>query len=181
MEEVWKPVLNYEDLYEISNLGRIKTLARDVYYPGDKNRKPFIRRNKEKIMKQTYYGTPRKYLAVKLTKNQNPKNFLVHRLVAETFIGAIPEDMEVNHKDEIKTNNNVENLEIVTCKENIQKARNNNKIKPHRRCKYKLTNVETNEEMIFNSSVDLAKHINRTDVAVRQYADGIYNNLILEI
>lgn len=62
------------------------------------------------------------YLHVTLSKNGKKKTFLVHRLVAQTFIPNIDNLDQVNHIDGVKTNNNVNNLEWVTCKDNIIKS-----------------------------------------------------------
>jgi hypothetical protein len=60
----------------------------------------------------------RGYLLVNLYRDGKPKNFLVHRLVAAAFLGTIPPNWQVNHKDGDKSNNDVRNLEIVTAEEN---------------------------------------------------------------
>lgn len=112
-KEIWKPVVGYEGLYEVSNWGRIKSLPRNGTVKYARILKPYT----------TKYG----YLRVVLHKNNKQKKFFVHRLVAEAFI-EIPEELkhlkgtrylQVNHKDENKQNNNVENLEFCDCKYNI--------------------------------------------------------------
>lgn len=62
------------------------------------------------------------YLRVRLCKNGKRQHKLVHRLVYETFIGPIPENYEINHKDHNKYNNSINNLEVVTHSENLHKA-----------------------------------------------------------
>lgn len=92
-KEYWKPVVGYEGLYEVSNFGRVKS----------------IRFGKERILKP---GTDKRgYLLVGLCKNNKQKTHKVHRLVMEAFIPNTDNLPCVNHKDEDKTNNNVENLE----------------------------------------------------------------------
>lgn len=95
-KEIWKPILNYEGLYEVSNWGRIKS----------------FKFGKERILKPgtNKYG----YLIVILCKNGKVKHFYVHRLVAEAFIPNPHNYPCMNHKDECKTNNNVNNLEWCT-------------------------------------------------------------------
>ena len=95
-KEIWKPILNYEGLYEVSNWGRVKSL----------------KFGKERILKPgtNKYG----YLIVILCKNGKVKSFSVHRLVAEAFLPNPHNYPCVNHKDECKTNNNVNNLEWCT-------------------------------------------------------------------
>lgn len=100
-----KEIKNYEGLYTISNKGVIRSL-----YTG-------------KIIKQylNRYG----YYQVRLYKNRKPRNFTVHRLVAETFIPNIHNAESVNHIDGNKTNNKVENLEWCSFSDNFNKAYNN--------------------------------------------------------
>ena len=98
------PILGYEGRYEGSNFGRIKSLN-------------YRRTGKEKILR------PRKlkagYLQVPLWKDEKGQRFLVHRLVWEAFNGPIPEGMEVNHVNECTWDNRLENLNLLTHKENI--------------------------------------------------------------
>lgn len=104
MEEIWLPIVGYEGLYEVSNMGRVKSLGND-------------RDRKEKILKPGNNGHG--YLLVRLCKNRKGKWFLVHRLVAEAFIPN-PDNLPcINHKDECKTNNQVSNLEWCTHKYNV--------------------------------------------------------------
>lgn len=108
--ELWKDIKDYEGLYQISNLGRVKSL----------------RFGKEKILK---YGKSGKgYFFVNLCKNGEYKSYIVHRLIAKAFIPN-PENLpEVNHKDENKQNNCVENLEWCTHKYNNNYRTRNNRM-----------------------------------------------------
>lgn len=101
MEEVWKTIKE-SSVYQISNLGNIRSISIKL----DKDRHI----TKEyKILKPCYNG--RGYLDVTLIINKNKVHKVIHRLVAEAFIPN-PNNYEyVNHKDENKSNNNVENLE----------------------------------------------------------------------
>lgn len=114
IKEIWKPIKGYEGLYEISSLGRVKSLERYVANNGGKY---LI---KERILKPTknQYG----YLYVVISKNNINKHKLIHRLVAETFISNKHSKRTINHINGIKTDNTLENLEWCTHKENIQKA-----------------------------------------------------------
>ena len=112
IEEIWRPVVGYEGLYEISSYGRVRSL--DMYvkigYGND-------RLHKGKVL------NPAKdtggYLKVHLYCNGKQKTIDVHRLVAQAFLPNPDNLPQVNHKDEDKTNNNVTNLEFCTAKYNL--------------------------------------------------------------
>ena len=96
---IWKPVVGYEGLYEVSNTGLIKSL--NCY-------------NLKTPHLLSLCFNANGYLKVGLSKNNKTKQMLVHRIVAEAFIPN-PDNLEmVNHRDEDKTNNNVNNLEWCT-------------------------------------------------------------------
>lgn len=96
MEEIWKPIKGYEGRYEISSHGRVKSYAQDT------------RRGKIKEGHLTYKG----YLALPLYDGcGNLKWYPIHRLVASAFLDNPDNLPQVNHKDEVKTNNCVSNLE----------------------------------------------------------------------
>ena len=107
-QEKWKPVRGYEGIYEVSNLGRVRSVDRVNSFEawGKTN----YRKLKGKIRKQNFDGRGL-YLHVSLNDGKRNKIALVHRLVAEAFIENPDNLPEVNHKDENKTNNNVSNLE----------------------------------------------------------------------
>lgn len=105
MVEVWKPIKDYENLYQVSNCGRVKSLGN-----GKSNN------SKEKILKPK--KDTRGYLHLNLCKDGKLKTFRVHRLVAEHFIPNPLNLPQVNHKDENKENNCVENLEWCDAKYN---------------------------------------------------------------
>lgn len=107
--EIWKDIPDYIGEYQISNLGRVKSLERMKYTKYYKNGLKI----KEKILKNRNNGDG--YLTVLL----NNKKEYVHRLVAKAFIKSESYYKEVNHIDGNKQNNNVENLEWCTRKENM--------------------------------------------------------------
>ena len=103
--ENWKDIKGYEGFYQVSNLGRVRSLERDVYFPnGTVNR-----HIEEKILVPNLdrYG----YQYVALYLNGKAKSIKVHRLVAEAFLQNTENKPQVNHKNEVKTDNFVENLE----------------------------------------------------------------------
>lgn len=110
MKEIWKPIFGYEGFYEISNCGRVRSLDREIVFKNGNKRK-YI----GKILKQKYHNG---YAMVNLNKNKKCEVVYVHQLVAKHFIGNIPKGMIVKHKDGIKSNNNVFNLEYVSSVEN---------------------------------------------------------------
>lgn len=111
MQEVWKDIEDYKGLYQVSNLGRIRSLDRYVRNgTSNKNIK------KGKILKPC--TTKDGYLQLNLIKDKKKKVSTVHRLVAKAFIENSSNKPCVNHIDGDKQNNNVENLEWVTYSEN---------------------------------------------------------------
>ena len=113
MEEIWKPVIGYEGLYEVSNLGRVRSVDRLVKYSNGQ-----IHLHKGRILSP---GLVHKsgYLQVGLCNNGKTKHKMVYRLVAEGFLPNIDNLPQVNHKDENPFNNCVENLEWCTIEYNI--------------------------------------------------------------
>lgn len=118
MKEIWKPIVGYEGLYEVSNLGNVKSL-------NWKNTKE----EKCLYLKKHNKG----YLQVELVKNKNKKMVLVHRIVAETFLENLSNKPQINHKDYNRSNNNVENLEWCTNSENMKHSALRKKSKPIKR------------------------------------------------
>jgi hypothetical protein len=112
--EEWKAIEGYEGYYQISNLGKVKSLSRKREGNGKKG---II---KERILKTTTNSDG--YHCVKLYKNGIKTTYRVHRIVAETFINGIKGKDFVNHRDGNKSNNKVENLEWCTFSENIRHA-----------------------------------------------------------
>jgi hypothetical protein len=108
-KEIWKDVPNYEGIYQVSSLGRVKSLG------NDKSRK-------EKILKQGYG----KYYLVNLNKHKVSKTRTVHQLVCEAFLGHKPNGMKlvVDHINDDKLDNRLENLQIITQRENAYKTQN---------------------------------------------------------
>lgn len=114
--EIWKPVEGWEDWYEVSNLGRMKSLPKPMKLADGR---PWMR--KEHIMRQQDHTSG--YLQVGYGPKGKRKTWYVHRLVAEAFLGGKHPGKDVNHKNGNKKDNRVENLEWVTRKENMIHAR----------------------------------------------------------
>jgi len=116
MTEVWKSVVGYEGFYEVSNMGRVKSLAR------------LLRPNGRSHMKPENFLTPRLlrsgYSVVGLSVDGVLQFHRVHRLVAKAFLDNPEGKAQVNHIDGDKLNNIVENLEWATAFENQQHAVN---------------------------------------------------------
>ena len=115
MNETWKAISDYEGYYEVSNLGQIRSVNRVVI---TRNNKKY--HYKSKLLKQQPHNS--KYLKVELVKESKQKTYLVHRLVANTFIPNPQSKPQVNHKDGNKQNNIHTNLEWSTSKENNKHA-----------------------------------------------------------
>jgi hypothetical protein len=104
--EIWKPVKGYEGIYKVSNLGKVKSL----------------KFGKERLLKAGI--TSGGYAIVVLSKNKKQKNKYVHQLVAESFLNHVPDGLNlvIDHINDIKTDNRVYNLQIVTNRFNVKKT-----------------------------------------------------------
>ena len=116
-DEIWKDARGFEGIYQVSNLGRIRSVDRYVN-SGLKNVKTFL--HKGKILKQQQNRCG--YLLIRGKKDNKKINILLHQIVAETFISNPENKPEVNHIDGNKQNNCVSNLEWVTYSENLKHA-----------------------------------------------------------
>lgn len=113
MSEIWKDVIGYEGLYQVSNMGRVKSLKR-LNRIGRR-----IPTEKVMSLRPHHKG----YLKIQLhQKNGEMKGKFVHTLVAEAFIGPIPIGMQCNHKNGDKADNRPENLEYCTPSYNMLHA-----------------------------------------------------------
>lgn len=121
MTEEWKPVSGYEERYEVSSLGRVRTSSRTGFHPKNKHGKAHIFKVSQRlkaISKDRYgYGT------TSVSDGTLKKTVTVHTLVAKTFLlSSWFPGATVNHKDGNKLNNEVGNLEWVSMRDNIRHA-----------------------------------------------------------
>ena len=116
--EIWKDIKGYENYYQVSNYGRIKSKARIR-----KGKQKQFYLTKEKILR-AHVNKKRGYVQILLTKKAEQRLYLCHRLVAEAFIPNPNNYSEINHIDGNKQNNYVKNLEWCTHSENIKHAYN---------------------------------------------------------
>ena len=113
MKEVWRDIKEYEGCYQVSDLGRVKSLN-------------YLHTGKERVLVgiKDKYG----YLSVSLCKDGKIKHYLLHRLVAQTFIPNPDNLPQINHKDEDKTNNAASNLEWCDRKYNNNYGTRNERV-----------------------------------------------------
>ncbi len=135
-KEIWKDVVGYEGLYQVSNKGRVKSIARVIERKNGAKlpvSEKILAFNKTKVTKRH----PRVRYNVQLWKNNEKKVCAVSRLVAIAFIPNPDNKPQVNHIDGNPTNNCVENLEWVTNSENVKHAYENGLIVPNKKALYK--------------------------------------------
>lgn len=116
VQEIFKDIPNYEGLYQVSNLGRVKSLERKVnHFKGG------LKVIKEKILKE--YLSKNGYYYFRLSKENKVKKFTAHQIMAITFLNHKPcgYNIVVDHINNIKTDNRIENLQLITQRENSSK------------------------------------------------------------
>ncbi len=111
---IWKDIVGYEKFYKINNLGVVVSKPRDVI-----NKHGIVKHNPSKVMKINYCG---KYPMIGLNKNKVQSNFGLHRLLGIHFIPNPENKPQINHKNGIKTDFNLSNLEWMTISENNKHA-----------------------------------------------------------
>ena len=103
--EIWKDIPGYEGRYQVSNTGKVKSMN-------------YGRTGAPGIIVPRKNNSGYQHVCL-CNADKKRKNYLVHRLVWETFVSPIPEGLQINHKDENKCNNSLENLEVMTPKQNM--------------------------------------------------------------
>ena len=128
MKEIWRDIEGYEGIYQVSNLGKVKSLSRKMW----NGYKWWT--SKERILVPRIDKNKKHYYAVQLVKDKKKKSKNIHRLVAETFLPN-PNNLRcVNHKDENKLNNTVNNLEWCSQSYNLTYGNMDDVNKKKRKC-----------------------------------------------
>lgn len=159
LKEIWKPIPGYENDYEASNLGRIRTSINKITY----TEKHGIRHWKQRILKyksnnENAYKTG---FRVDLWKNGKPKTYLVARLVASTFISneLSNKKLTVNHINGNRLDNRIENLEWLTLGDNIREGFKTGLYSSSK--KIRVFIKQTNEEKEFMSLSQAGVHFKK--------------------
>ena len=150
MKEIWKDIEEYEGLYKISNTGKVKSLI------------------KNKILKPKVNNKNNGYILVNLYKDKISKNYYIHRLVAKHFLSDWNEELLVDHINNIRTDNHVENLRMVTPMENNYNP--NSTI-----CKQCKIIFNDNTEKVFSSQTKAAEFLAIDNTTLCNIMKGKYN------
>lgn len=144
MKEIWKPIKGYESRYEVSNLGEVASLR-------------YARGRRRKILKQSTntWG----YSQVTLSKDRMKTNRTVHRLVAEAFIDNPDKLPQINHIDENKSNNCVDNLEWCDSNHNVNYGERTRKASRSKQ-RAVIATLPNGEEEYYDSICGAAKMLN---------------------
>ena len=152
MEELWKDIKGYEGLYQVSNLGRVKSLYRNIILKG------FIDQDG--------------YRLVTIYRNNTKSNKRIHRLVAQAFIPNPENKSHVNHIDEDKTNNRVDNLEWMTAKENINYGTHNERVSKTMGIPVIAINCITGESKEFHGISECARQLGLCQQSISKVLAG---------
>lgn len=159
--EIYKSILGYEGIYEVSNLGNVKSLSRAIFVEG---RNPYV--IKERILKP---GVNTKGYYIVVLCNGKQKTRKVHQLVAIAFLNHVPCGMSlvVDHIDENKLNNKSDNLQILTNRQNLSKGN------PSKTSKY--IGVSKNKYGKYSAAIQIdGKDINLGSFTDEEEARNIY-------
>ena len=174
MKEIWKDIVGYEGLYQVSNLGNVKSLN-------------FNHTGKEKIMKQIKHHTG--YIIIGLVKNGIKKQHMVHKLVINAFnqnkdnVKFMPyenfndisfNNLDVNHKDENKENNKLSNLEYCTRLYNTNYGTRGKRISKNGSKPVNQYDLDGNFIKRWNSLSEISKELNITSGNISMCCTGKY-------
>ena len=162
MEEIWKDIEGYTGIYQVSNLGRVRSLDRDVV---GKNGVTQHYKAGFKTQRQDKDG----YLRVSLSKRGKSKGFGVHRLVAQAFIPNPDNLPQVNHRDENPSNNKADNLEWCTQSYNNAYGNRMNRVRDKIAVAVIATNIKTGKVREFESMYDCSMFISGNHSTGRIY------------
>lgn len=173
--EVWKDISGYKGFYQVSNLGRIKSVARFIT---DKDRPNRCIYHKGQIIKQ--YVDKMGYYNLHLSINSKVSLKRAHRIVAETFIPN-PNNLPcINHKDETRTNNSVPNLEWCTHKYNtnygtcIERIRSKNLLRTDMATPIYQYSLDGTFVCRHNSINSIERNLGFSKRSIRQVLDGVH-------
>ena len=141
MSEVWKPIKGYEGIYEVSSYGRVRSLEHSISLRNQHGE--YVRKLSERIIKQKR-NRKDGYFNVTLCKRAEHSTAYVHRLVAQAFIPNPDNLPQVNHKDEDKTNNRVDNLEWCSAQYNTNYGTGHERMTEPRRVKVAMVDEQGN-------------------------------------
>lgn len=157
MSEIWKDVIGYEGIYKVSNIGRVMSVKKGLIM------KPFF----------NYH-----YLQITLSKNGKRKKPTIHRLVMEAFVGI--SDFYIDHKDEDKLNNNINNLEYVEPRENLRRYHEGRRDLPIGVYRDKRSNGRLSVVCNFKEEIHYLGRFDSVDDAVNariEYMEKILNRI----
>lgn len=167
MEEIWRDIKGYEGLYQVSNLGNVRSLR---YRNRDEVRELFLKPHNQG------------YLQVELHRDGKRKMFTVHRLVAMAFVDGYEENKQVNHIDENKQNNVSTNLEWVSTSQNVLHSISHRRVvktrkypKFHARTDRRpVVQMSLNGELInhWESTIKVKEKLGYSDWSIKQCCRG---------
>jgi NUMOD4 motif./HNH endonuclease. len=169
MEEIWKPIKGYEGIYEVSSYGRVRSSERTA-----ERLDRYGNISKYEVKGRIISQWKRKdgYMSVTLRSMKTQSTLLVHRLVIETFVPN-PDNLQlVNHKDENKSNNNVENLEW--CTPSYNNTYNNIHMKKNMPFKKRVRQMTFDGEVIaeYESAADAARQTGLSNGGISSSCNG---------